>query len=155
MQAAAIEELRHRTVVRTGNAPLGDYAEYLFAKAFGWMLAPNSATSYDAHDGNVRYQIKARRLRNNAAGERQLGIMRGLPDQTFDQLAAVLFDREFGVHKAAIIPHATVLSRAMHVKHVNGWRFILDDAVWQMEGVQDVTEAIKSAARELDGSGAI
>lgn len=151
MQAAAIEELRHRDVVRTGNAPLGDYAEYLFARAFSWKLTPNSATNYDAEsEGGERYQIKARRLRNNAAGE--LGIMRGLPDKSFDYLAAVLFNRDFAVNRAAIIPHANVASRAAHIKHVNGWRFMLDDSVWQIAGVQDVTEAIRSAANDVDKS---
>ena len=153
MQAAAIEELRRRDVVRTGNAPLGDYAEHLFARAFGWNLTPNSATSYDAEDdGGIRYQIKARRLRSSAAGERQLGVMRGLPVGTFDYLAAVLFGRDFAVYRAAIIPHAMVVSRAMHIKHVNGWRFMLDDAVWRIEGVQDVTQAIQSTAIALDES---
>ena len=85
LQAAAVEELRRRGVVRTGNAPLGDYAEHLFAKAFGWKLTVNSSVSYDAEDDEgTRYQIKARRLRNNVAGGRQLGVMRGLPDKAFD-----------------------------------------------------------------------
>jgi hypothetical protein len=40
----------------------------------------------------------------------------------------------------------------MHIKHVNGWRFLLEDAVWLIEGVQDVTDAIQSAAANLDSS---
>lgn len=153
LQAAAVEELRRRDLVRTANAPLGDYAEHLFAKAFGWELTVNSATSYDAKDSEgTRYQIKARRLRNNVAGERQLGVMRGLPDKAFDYLAAVLFDRDFTVHRAAIIPHAAVASRSRHSKHVNGWRFLLEDAVWLIEGVRDVTEAVRSAATSLNSS---
>jgi len=147
IQAAAIEELRRRSLVRTGNAPLGDYAEYLFARAMGWSLATNSAPGSDALDGNgVRYQIKARRLRTNAPGERQLGVMRSLPDDTFDHLAAVLFDRDFAVRRAAIIPHAIVLARAMHIKHVNGWRFMLDEGVWEIEGVRDVTRELFAAS---------
>lgn len=153
LQAAAVEELRRREVVRTRNAPLGDYAEHLFAKAFGWELTVNSATGYDAQDNQgTRYQIKARRLRNNRAGERQLGVLRGLPDKAFDYLATVLFSSDFAVRRAAIIPHAAVVSRAMHIKHVNGWRFLLEDAVWLIEGVQDVTDAIQSAAANLDSS---
>ncbi|TKD51535.1 hypothetical protein [Sphingomonas baiyangensis] len=153
LQAAAVEELRRRHVVRTGNAPLGDYAEHLFAKAFGWELTVNSATGYDAKDNQgTRYQIKARRLRNNVAGERQLGVLRGLPDKAFDYLAAALFDCDFAVSRAAIIPHAAVASRAMHIKHVNGWRFLFEDAVWLIEGVRDVTEAVQSAAASLNSS---
>ncbi len=150
-QAAAIEELRRRGVVRTGNAPLGDYAEHLFARAFHWKLTPNSATSYDAENGDgIRFQIKARRLRTEAPGERQLGVMRALPDAGFDYLAAILFNRDFSVRRAALVPHAMVLARAVHVRHVNGWRFILDDAVWLLEGVQDVTSSLRSAAEALN-----
>lgn len=36
-----------------------------------------------------------------------------------------------------------------------GWRFMLDDAVWQIEGVHDVTQAIKPAASDLDSGGLI
>ena len=69
LHGSAIEELRERQVVRTGNAPLGDYAEWLFAKAFGWTLEPNAAHGHDAVcAAGVRYQIKARRLTEKAAG---------------------------------------------------------------------------------------
>ncbi|WP_374576440.1 hypothetical protein, partial [Phenylobacterium sp.] len=58
-----MDELREREIVRTGNGPVGDYAEVLFSRAFGWRLEPNSAAGYDATDGaGVRYQIKARRV---------------------------------------------------------------------------------------------
>lgn len=32
------EELRRRLIVRSSNNPSGDYAEWLFAKAFSWTL---------------------------------------------------------------------------------------------------------------------
>ena len=57
------EELRRRGVVRSSNNPMGDLAEYLFCRAFGWQQADNSVRSYDATaaDG-TRYQIKGRRM---------------------------------------------------------------------------------------------
>ena len=142
-----IDELRSRKVIRTGNAPLGDYAEHLFAKAFGWSLANNSAASFDAMDGaGLRFQIKARRLRSNSPGERQLGVMRALPDAKFDMLAAVLFDRRFDVYRAALIPHSVAVERAVYIPHVNGWRLMLDDTVWEATGVRDVTAALAAVA---------
>ena len=56
-----LSELRRRKVVRTENAPAGDYAEYLVAAAFNGRLAANSEKSYDilAPDGE-RLQVKAR-----------------------------------------------------------------------------------------------
>ena len=40
---AILSELKHRGVIRTENAPVGDYAQYLVATALGGQLAPNSA----------------------------------------------------------------------------------------------------------------
>lgn len=146
LYGAVIEELRARNIVRTGNAPLGDYAEHLFAKAFGWTLEGNSTAGYDATDGaGLFFQIKARRLRVNTPGERQLSVLRALPNAKFDVLAAVLFDRQFGVSRAALIPYHVVLGRAVYIARVNGWRLILDDAVWLEPGVRDVTAALAAA----------
>jgi hypothetical protein len=56
-----LSELKHRGVIRTENAPVGDYAEYLVATALGGLLAPNSEKLWDvlANDGE-RLQVKAR-----------------------------------------------------------------------------------------------
>jgi hypothetical protein len=146
IQAEAVEQLRLRGVVRTGNAPLGDYAEHLFASAFGWQLTGNSAAGHDAVDGaGLRFQIKARRLTNDSPGERQLSILRALPDRHFDYLASALFRRDFGVHRAALIPYEKVAERARHIRHVNGWRFMLEDQVWSLPGVIDVTAKLTAA----------
>ncbi|MEH3100144.1 hypothetical protein [Sphingomonas adhaesiva] len=151
LQAAAIEELRRRDIVRTANAPLGDYGERLFAQAFDWVLTQNSSATHDAVDSaGRRYQIKARRLRIGGAGERQLGILRALEGGAFDYLAAVLLNRDFSVARAALIPMRVVLIKATYVKHVNGWRFILDDATWAVEGVRDVTNDLREAETRLD-----
>jgi hypothetical protein len=92
LHADLLAELRKRGVVRSANAPTGDYAEALFASAFGWELNTNSSADADAVDADkVRYQIKCRRL-VTPKGSRQLGFIRRLPDRPFDRLAAVLLD---------------------------------------------------------------
>lgn len=137
-----MDELRDREVVRTANSPVGDYAEQLFARAFSWKLKGNSAAGHDAEGNGKRYQIKARRIspRNPS---RQLSAIRRLPDKTFDVLAAVLFNEHFAVLRAALIPHGVVESHAKPVVHTNSWRFMLDDKVWQLPGVEDVTAQLK------------
>ncbi|WP_245265564.1 hypothetical protein [Mesorhizobium sp. LSJC265A00] len=149
LHSQIMDELRDREIVRTGNAPLGDYAELLFATAFGWSLEGNSSRGHDACDtAGLRYQIKSRRVsRRNAS--RQLSAIRRLPDGAFDFLAAVLFDEGYRVTKAVIIPHAVVVRRAKRVELTNSWRFILDDKVWGEEGARDVTAALISAASAI------
>lgn len=85
-------------------------AEYLFCRALGWKQAPNSERGYDATgpDG-MRYQIKGRRIhRRNKS--RQLSAIRDIGGGHFDVLAGVLFDDDFNVMKAALIPIACVTS---------------------------------------------
>jgi hypothetical protein len=145
MHAAVSEELRRRGVTRSSNNPVGDLAEHLFCRAFGWKQAPNSMRDADATDnGQVRYQIKGRRLtaHNNS---RQLGALRDLPAQGFDVLAAVLFKEDYRVLKAALIRHARVVALAKRVERTNSWRFLLRDAVWSVSDLLDVTEALKKA----------
>lgn len=141
LSSDAVQELRRRGLVRSSNNPIGDYAEYLFCKAFGWKLSGKSERHADATgDDGTRYQIKARRL--GGAGDRQLSALRSLPNGNFDSLAAVLFASNFGIARAALIPHAMVLSNATHQAHTNSWLFILRDEVWTWRGVEDVTSAL-------------
>ena len=146
---AIMDELRRRDVVRTSNNPVGDYGETLFARAFGWTLATNSALGYDAEDGDgVRYQIKCRRL-TRPDGSRQLSAIRRLPDKAFQFLAAILFDETYAVSRAVIVPHELVTARARFIEHTNSWLFMLDDRVWDAPGARDVTAEMRAAAVTL------
>lgn len=149
MHADILEALRERKVVRTANNPSGDYAEALFAKAYGWTLANNSASGHDATSAaGVRYQIKGRRItaRNRS---RQLSAIRRLPDQTFDFLAGVLFNSDYSVLRGILIPHSVVVTCARRVEHTNSWKLILDDKCWSMPGAIDATPALIAAAAEI------
>lgn len=139
------DELRKLKITRSSNNPTGDFAEYIFWKAFGWQLTGNSNPHFDAlgADG-TRYQIKGRRVtRENKS--RQLSAIRELGGSNFDFLAAVLFDHDFGIMRAAIIPVDVVKRRSSFVERTNSHTFLLRDEVWGDPGVQDVTEALRKA----------
>ena len=57
---AILPELKSRGVIRTENAPVGDYGEYLVATAPGSQLAPNSENAWDVlgNDGE-KLQVEA------------------------------------------------------------------------------------------------
>uniref|UniRef100_UPI0035B0F975 hypothetical protein n=1 Tax=Paenirhodobacter enshiensis TaxID=1105367 RepID=UPI0035B0F975 len=139
------EELRSRGVLRTANNPTGDLAEYLFCAAFGWTQAPNSERGFDAAgpDG-TRFQIKGRRVhRRNPS--RQLSAIRDLAGVHFDVLAGVIFDDDFRVVRAALIPRGVVEARSTYVAHTNSHKFILREDVWSASGVRDVTAEVAAA----------
>jgi hypothetical protein len=132
-------------VTRTSNIT-GDYAEHLFARAFGWTLLRSSNVGHDAEHEGKRYQIKCRRvtLRNPS---RQLGEFSDFDTARFDFLAAVIFDRDFVVHRAAIMQHATVGRLSTVVKGRR--RFILRDQVWLSPDVRDVTAELKATQLQI------
>lgn len=148
LYSAIVEELHGRGLVRSTNNPVGDYAEYLTARAFGLSLAGNSSIGYDAvSDDGIRYQVKSRRLtpRNSS---RQLSAVRGLEPgaDPFDLLVGILFSPDFEVLRAALVPLDVVRQLAVRNDYVNAWRLMLRDSVWAMPGVEDVTDRIRAAA---------
>lgn len=144
LHSRIIDELRARELVRTSNNPVGDLAEYMFCKAFGWERAGNSHAHLDAIDtSGVRYQIKARKITAHN-GSRQLGAIRELDKGHFDFLAAVLFSERFEVRRAILIPHSLIGPNAKFVERTNSHKFFLRDDVWSYPGVRDVTSELQA-----------
>ena len=141
------EELRIRGITRGENVPTGDLAEFLFCRSYSWKQAANSEKAFDAEDEDgSRYQIKGRRI-NQYNKSRQLSAIRDLDG--FETLAAVLFDHEFRVWRAALIPNEVIRNRSKYVRHDNKWNFILRDDVWDIAGVIDVTDNLQHTWRQL------
>ena len=137
LHVAVNDELRHREITRGENIPTGDLAEFLFCRCFSWTQAQNSEKAFDAKDDKGKhYQIKGRRL-NKHNPSRQLSAIRDF--EGFNTLAAVLFDHEFRVKRAALIPKEVVKKRSKYVSHDNKWNFFLTDEIWELSGVVDVT----------------
>lgn len=145
--SAVMKELRLRGVVRSSNNPTADYAEYLVCKALKLDLAVKSTRGYDAVDSTEqRYEIKGRRLTPQNQS-RQLSVIRGLDQEHFHYLAGVLFNEDFSIQRACLVPWARVGQEARYRKHVNGWILLLRDALWDQPGVQDITERLREAER--------
>lgn len=140
-------ELRRRDILRSSNNPVGDLAEWLFCKAFGWTRSERSNADFDAIDpaDDKRYQIKGRRI-TTSNPSRQLGAIRDLSGARFHFLAAVLLDERYTVKRAAIIPHALIVEHSSFVERTNSHRFLLRDAIWAAKGVLDVTAKLRAAS---------
>ncbi|HZH32379.1 MAG TPA: hypothetical protein VEY11_16560 [Pyrinomonadaceae bacterium] len=140
--SGVLDELRRRETIRSTNNPVADYAESLVSRALSLTLAPKSSTGYDAIDAlGQRYEIKGRRpTRQNSS--RQLSAIRGLEAKHFSFLAGVLFNGDFSVHRACLIPYEAVKQLAIYRPHVNAWILHLRDSVWSVPGVQDITDPI-------------
>jgi hypothetical protein len=137
---AILAELRSREVIRSGNAPAGDYAEFLVREATGGELAPNSEKGWDIRTPHgEELQVKTRVVTNTRnRGERQLSVFRSWD---FKAAVIVLFDDEFRVWRAARLPVETVESAASPDKHVNGFRVYATDEL--LARGEDWTQRLK------------
>lgn len=140
--SAVLAELKRRNILRSKNNPTGDYVEWLVSTRLQLTLENNSAKGFDAKDAaGLRYQIKARRVtpENHST---QLGVIRNQAGNDFDVLLAVLFDAEWKVVRAAMVPHGVVASIASCRPHVNGHVMRLNQALTCVPGVSEVTQML-------------
>src|SRR5215813_2958406 len=117
---AILRELKSRGVIRTENAPVGDYAEYLVATALGGQLATNSEKAWDVLGGDgEKLQVKARVVSDPAEpGQLQLSPFRSFG---FDSAVIVLLSAtDYAVSQASKLPRHVVESSAVYRQHVNG-----------------------------------
>lgn len=151
IHAAILDELRKRGLVRSYNNPVGDYAERLVCHALDLVPTANSASGYDAYDEATgkRYQIKARRLTEHNKS-RLLSSLRVLETDPFDFLVGVLFDAHLRPARACVVPISVVKTNVGFSAHTNAHRFVLRDSVWQLPGVEDITERIQAVVATAD-----
>jgi hypothetical protein len=117
--AEILAELRARGVVRTSNAPLGDYAEHIALQVYGGTLAPNSAKSYDlvATDGR-RIQVKARTVSATTSPSAVFSVFRSFD---FDAATLIVLDaRTYDLRWARELSPEDVRETSRWSAHVNG-----------------------------------
>jgi hypothetical protein len=139
LSRATLRELLRRGMIRSDNAPVGDYAEYLVRLWCRGDQAPPSEKSWDIrHPDGRRLQVKARFVSAPPKrGQNELSVIRSFD---FDALIAVLFsDRDFSVLRVVELPVAIVRELAVRAEHVNGWRLRLTPGVLGRAELRDLT----------------
>jgi hypothetical protein len=142
---AILRELKSRGVIRTENAPVGDYAEYLVATALGGQLAPNSEKSWDVlGKGGEKLQVKARVVTDPAgSGQLQLSAFRSFD---FDFAVIVLLSAaDYAVSRASKVPRAVVESSAIYRRHVNGKVLFARPEIMDHPDATDITAILRAA----------
>lgn len=133
-----IDELKSRHVVRTSNSPLGDYTEWLVAKALHLDLSVPSKSGYDAiASSGEKYQIKGRRI-NPKTKSCQLSAIRKYDVHDFDILAVVIFDLNYSIIHAILIPHAVIGEYATYKSHVNAHILHINDNILSDKRISNI-----------------
>jgi hypothetical protein len=142
--SVALHGLRSHGVIRSFNSPIGDIAEWIVSTKLQLTLTPISNRSHDAVDASgARYQIKARWC-PSANRSKQLGALRDLASNPFEFLVAVIFDGDFIVDYAAVIPMAVVRQRSRYVARTNSHRLSFPRNLLSLPGVRDITPELQT-----------
>ena len=147
--ADIIETLYRRRVIRTSNNPAADYAEYLVCRTLNLERAGASEKGHDATDRKgQKYEIKARRMTPHNKPTR-FSAIRQLDEHHFDYLVAVLFENDFKVSRASIIPYDEVERVAFWQQHVNAHIMPISDTIWELASAKDITNKLNEGSRNL------
>jgi hypothetical protein len=149
--AVSLAELRRRGVVRSNNAPAGDYAEWLVARALGGTLADTfSEKSWDIRlTTNERVQVKTRVV----SVPTRPGQLQTSPFRSWDfELAVFLLLRaeDYTVARAALVPVAVVIEHGRWRQHVNGHVVMMNARLLGHPQATDITALLNQAATSPD-----
>jgi hypothetical protein len=142
---AVLGELKGRSLIRTENAPAGDYAEHLVVTALGGRLADNSEKSWDVLATNgEKLQVKTRVVSDPPLpGQLQLSLFRSFG---FDSAVIVLLSAaDYAVARASKVPRHVVESAAVYRQHVNGWVLFARPEIMGHPDATDLTATLRAA----------
>ncbi len=142
-----LDELLRRGVVRSRNAPAGDLAETLVARAYDGVLAPRSEKSWDvrAADGRL-LQVKCRLV----DGDRRRGQYSVFRSWGFDACVFVLLDQRYEVVQAVEVPMAEARAIASDTQWVNGSRIRVVTPLAALPGAVEVTARVAATLLEIE-----
>lgn len=146
--AHTLTELKARGVIRSNNAPAGDYAEWLCAKALNGTIADNRAEkAFDLTLGTGEtVQVKARVVSDPPSySQLQTSPFR---HWDFDHAALVLLrDTDYRVHRAVLLPVESVERLAYRVNYINGWKLRMTGEALDDPTATDITDRLLEAAK--------
>ena len=147
LSAQIVTELKSRGVVRSRNAPAGDLAEYLVAKAFHGDLAAPSVKSWDVQAGDRKLQVKCRLIDPDSRRYESFSPFRSW---AFDACVFMALDcHTYDVVRAVEIPMATVQAIARETSWVKAHVISVRQIAGPVPGARDVTDLIRRALDDL------
>lgn len=72
-----------------------------------------------------------------------MNVIRNYEDNQFDYLIIVIFDDNFGVKEAYMLPHDTIKPYAKYSKHQNGYLLVAKGAVLTDTTTKDITQDLR------------
>lgn len=153
LYAAILDELVRRGVVRSRNAPAGDLAETLTARAYGGVLAPKSEKSWDVRAGDGRrLQVKCRVVDQRGRAQ----FFSPFRSWEFDACLFIQLDaHSYEVRRAIEVPVDGVRSVVKETRWVAGFRATVGEDFLGLGGACDVTDRFRAELESIDGAAAV
>jgi hypothetical protein len=151
LYASLLTELIARGVVRSRNAPVGDLAETLVARAYNGILPGRSEKSWDVRtrDG-LRLQIKSRMVGPHTSASQVYSVFRSWD---FDACVFVQIDSHtYDVVQGVEVLAAGVQQVAGWSSHTNGARVRVKQHLVALPGARDVTARLRAALDTVDSA---
>lgn len=144
-----LTELIQRGVVRSRNAPAGDLAELVVAKAYQGELAPASEKSWDVRASTgALLQVKCRVVE---PGSRRTHVYSPFRSWGFDVCIFVSLDSvTYDIAHAVEVPVDRVKTVARQSTWVAGHRITVSQIRAGLDGAVDVTDRLREAYGAVD-----
>ena len=147
MSARIVTELNRRGVLRSRNAPAGDLAEYLVAKALHGELAAPSVNTWDVRVGDRKLKVKCRLVDADSRLSESFSSFRS---REFDACVFMALDcYTYDVVQAVEGPMGTVKTIAQETSWVKAHRVSVRQIVGPVEGARDITDLNSPRVRRL------
>lgn len=147
LYARILDELLRRNLIRTRNAPAGDYAEALVARALDGTLEPNSTKSWDVTTPTgQRVQVKARVVGPSTPPSAKYSVFRSWG---FDTAVFVTFDQgTYEVKSAVSVPAASIESKSRFSAHVAGSTISIGTKLLALPGAENITALVRAVSEQ-------
>ncbi len=147
LYAQILDELMRRNLIRTRNAPAGDYAEALVARALGGTLEPNSTKSWDVTTRTgQRVQVKARVVGPSTHSSAKYSAFRSW---AFDTAVFVTFDQgTYEVKSAISVPVDSIEGKARYSSHIAGSMISIGTNLLALPGAEDITTLVRAVSEQ-------
>jgi len=147
LHSSIMSELRRRELVRTANNAVADLGELLFCTGLGWQRQDKQGKDIDAvTQNNERVQIKSRRMTRDKDASRS-GTIRD--KNGWDLVALAMFNPDFSLKRAVIIPRDIALQHLRWSNRQQGWYISLTKTFWSEPDLIDVSDTLRTAANAL------
>lgn len=126
-----IERLKNdnqKQILRSDNAPLGDLAEFLFEELWNGKRETNSTKGVDLKIGDIKYQIKARKVDKDENKTRfNFRDIKDVQKPHFDIFAFIIFNKDYTIRFAGQMSYKDILNRVYNESKGTKYQaFILD-----------------------------